>query len=269
MRNNREGQLKEYTVNGGKKSICCSKCAKCFTTVSHFKRHNKKFHLFAKPKKPPKSYNCKVCNKAFVKASKLNRHMGTHNRPVLSCPGCSKIYTRTDHFNAHTSICTSENNFEPVTSAVNISDSIYDYSMLHSVTAEETTDVQFSDSDDSVFVTDFSINDAHSATFIPNTEDYDNVVEPEPSSASTIKRKAKNLSNVLETIQRLQVKDQANIIRRASSNSNIECLETVFMSDVESLNEAKLLNGLLGHLRNLNLMKGKDKEQFCSLLWSA
>ena len=39
------------------------------------------------------------------------------------------------------------------------------------------------------------------------------------------------------------------------------------MSNVDSINEAKLVNGLLVHLKNRNLYRKEDKSKFCSLLW--
>ena len=60
-------------------------------------------------------------------------------------------------------------------------------------------------------------------------------------------RKRKNLVSVLETIHRLQHLDQAKILRKCTESTDETAIETVFMSDVESVNEAKLVNGMCLH----------------------
>ena len=54
-------------------------------------------------------------------------------------------------------------------------------------------------------------------------------------------RKRKSLASVLETIHRLQPLDQAKILRKCKESTDETAIETVFMSDVESVNEAKLV----------------------------
>ena len=50
--------------------------------------------------------------------------------------------------------------------------------------------------------------------------------------------------------------------------TNINCVEIMIMSDVDSKKEADLLNGLFSHLQQYNLLVTNEKSRFCSLLWS-
>ena len=83
-----------------------------------------------------------------------------------------------------------------------------------------------------------------------------------------VSRKVRSLSSALETIQRLQSVDQVKVLRKAMDQTNINCVETMIMSDVDSKKEADLLNGFFSHLQQYNLLVTNEKSRFCSLLWS-
>ena len=51
------------------------------------------------------------------------------------------------------------------------------------------------------------------------------------------------------------------------SQTQVNGLETIFMSDIETMNEAKLVNGMVGHLKPFKLYSKQDKDTFCSMLW--
>ena len=77
----------------------------------------------------------------------------------------------------------------------------------------------------------------------------------------------RSLSNALETIQKLQAEDQATILRKAVDQTDIDCLDTILMPNIEKMKEAKLTNGLISYLKRFKLHRPEEKIRFCSLLW--
>ena len=83
-------------------------------------------------------------------------------------------------------------------------------------------------------------------------------------------KKAANLSNVLQKIMsgNIEAVDQAKILRRSlESSENQTVLDTLMLSsEVERVNESKLLFGVLDILKGLDLRKSKSRKQFAELL---
>ena len=83
-------------------------------------------------------------------------------------------------------------------------------------------------------------------------------------------KKAANLSNVLQKIMsgNTEAVDQAKILRRSlESSENQTLLDTLMLSsEVERVNESKLLFGVLDILKGLDLRKSKSRKQFAELL---
>ena len=64
----------------------------------------------------------------------------------------------------------------------------------------------------------------------------------------------------------MQAVEQAKVFRKAMETSNTS-IETIFMSDVETVNDGKLLHGLIKHLKGFKLYSRDNFNRFCSLLW--
>ena len=83
-------------------------------------------------------------------------------------------------------------------------------------------------------------------------------------------KKAANLSNVLQKImsRNIEAVDQAKILRRSlESSENQTLLDTLMLSsEVERVNESKLLFGVLDILKGLDLRKSDSRKQFAELL---
>ena len=231
--------------------------------------------------------------------------MKTHTKPLNKCGTCSKEYIRRDHYEAHLKVCNTEDGDTGVgvgigvgvgvnasaNNGVNIDDWANSLlQMLPECNEQDDETTREEEQQDSCDIhrlihtevinenQDFEINSdcvpEYNDFKVRNEFGYGDVVvvaEEEPilkkSSWSSKSRKVRCLSNALENIQRLQVEDQAHILRKAVNQTNIQGLETIMMSDVENMNEAKLVNGLLSYLKKFNLYHSEEKVQFCSLLW--
>ena len=83
-------------------------------------------------------------------------------------------------------------------------------------------------------------------------------------------KRAANLPNVLQKIMsgNIEAVDQANILRKSLESSvNQTVLDTLVLpSEVERVNESKLLSGVLDFLKVLVLRKSDSRKQFAELL---
>ena len=234
--------------------------------------------------KEKKTFTCNVCSKPFPKLSLLNRHAVTHTKQDHFCGKCGKKYTRNDHFDKHVAICDGE---QPSTSKSQ--DPTYEMDDLPS-----TSQTQYDEMDDlpsmcqTAWVVE-NVSDVEEGPDVVGTvsdveEGLDVVgtvsdVEEGPvvvehnsdgiasTSRMYISRKSRTLASALETIQRMRVDEQAKVFRNAMETSKTS-LETILVnSDVETINDAKLLNGLVRHLKGIKLYSRESNNQFCSLLW--
>ena len=77
---------------------------------NNYYRHYKKIHLkqVSKTKSKPEKYSCicPVCNKDCNYPSILTEHMRCHEKLVLICERCHKVYKRIDHYTDHIANCT-------------------------------------------------------------------------------------------------------------------------------------------------------------------
>ena len=92
--------------------------------------------------------------------------------------------------------------------------------------------------------------------------------QSESTQYRNIKRKVRSLSSALENIQRMNVFEQAKIYRSIQNKSPGQ-LEAIAMADVDTINEGKLLHGLIGQLKSYRLGLKDERDLFCSLLWGA
>lgn len=240
----------QYSKNAEGK-VVCQTCQKSFTELTNFYRHHKTQHTLPKTKKSKekKTYMCEICSKDHKKKSHLIKHLQTHDKPQLLCQHCQRTYMRKDHLAKHEEICNGRDqnsNNEDI-------DCSNDFTL-------PTMALELGEEEEGNRIDkDYMQAEEHEVDF-----------SKEVGSRQTVWRKRKSLETVLQTIQRLQVNDQAKVLRKSCNESNISVMETVLMSDVESQYEAKLTNGLIEHLKNnyQNLKKATTRNEFCSLVWS-
>ncbi|XP_043930933.1 PR domain zinc finger protein 5 isoform X2 [Protopterus annectens] len=69
-------------------SVCCKKCSSSANLIEHRKVHE--------------NFDCPECDKKFISANQLKRHMITHSeRRPYTCEVCSKSFKRLDQVTAH------------------------------------------------------------------------------------------------------------------------------------------------------------------------
>ena len=99
----------KITLENGK--LQCLTCQHIYSDPSAFTYHKTKCLRFVAVSL--REHVCDVCQKTFSKASKLKRHILTHEeKNPLLCPHCGKSYSHSHHYNVHVEKCSASE--EPV-----------------------------------------------------------------------------------------------------------------------------------------------------------
>ena len=83
-------------------SFQCTLCNKFIKQQNNVSRHRKicKGSEHTKP-----VWQCDFCDLSYPFESKLKKHMLVHDKHLLICPKCNKLYKRLDHFSRHIQSC--------------------------------------------------------------------------------------------------------------------------------------------------------------------
>jgi hypothetical protein len=95
-------------IHTGKKSYQCKECPKAFVRADDFKKH-RRVHTGEKP------YECEDCDKSFTQASSLKIHKRIHTceKPYkCTWPSCGKTFTQAGNLKRHTQTHTGEKPFQ-------------------------------------------------------------------------------------------------------------------------------------------------------------
>ena len=197
-----------------------------------------------------KVFSCDVCSKTFDKQSRLVRHQDIHNKAGYTCENCNKVYQHIDKFENHQEKCRNSD----ITTQMNIDGAEMDIdfdslpvSMIDFVQVN-TNDYEESNEPDDETVNKTDENEA-------GTEIHRN----------TIGKKTRNLTAVLNNIKVLAHNDQAKILRKSFNALNSDATETLMMTDINQVNEAKVATGVLEYLKGLNICTSRDQMEFCYL----
>ena len=81
-------------------------------------------------------------------------------------------------------------------------------------------------------------------------------------------KKRDDLKHVLENIASLPKKHQANILRKSFDCVDEDVMETLMMSNIDSINEAKVATGMINYLKTHLCYTKEEHSSFCNLVYS-
>ena len=248
----------------------CSQCLSTFSYRNNLHKHFNLYHIVKKPKKVRESkiFSCVVCSKTFPKLGHLIRHSVTHTRETYDCPKCSKVYRREDFFKKHVESCAGPliDNQPTMADSLDVDDStvhVEDFRIDCTFYGPTVQDSLLTENNISV---DNTVHQEHTPLADYPVIDVDQI-QQEAKVSKTVSRN-RSLTTAMENIQRLMPVDQAKIFRTVQNSSAANTLDAIMaIPEIDDVNEAKLIEGLIKHLRSFNLKRNEDKKQFCSILW--